>query len=322
MIQPSSDAIAAARPALERYRQGWAFGAGLPTDAAVPDRQAGAGYVARYDPLRHAIAAGEARAIVSLGVDPGSFFCGGLAMHLARLAAARPEVAVGFVHVPPDRACGPVAAENPALLSREANLALGLAVVGRSLGLLAAGAGPDPMVLLTGFGPFASTHDNPTRALLLAGEEAHLAHLDAIVAGGFGAARRCEAIAAHGRVIGARYAAAGRTVTVMVGGLALAPTVEAAIEGRYHADKTPVRAQLAALFALAGGRPDIVIGLGVDSQQQRAEAGMVPRFKVETQSRGFRHGGVEDEEFADEPVGLTELGTLWLAACGWPSSGL
>lgn len=149
------------RAALAAYRAGYAWPAGPSAqDAGV---RASDAHVAAHDPLRGAVvhpAWPAHRADVALGVDPGTYFCGGLAHALAgRAGAAR----VGFVHVPPD-----------AMLPRPALLDL-LGLV--AAGLLAALAAERPWrrALITGFGPFPGVADNPTAAF--AGDPTRLAAL-------------------------------------------------------------------------------------------------------------------------------------------------
>ena len=129
---------------MRAYRLGWlGGGAQAPQDAGV---RASDAYVAAHDPLRGRL--GDV-ADVALGVDPGRYFCGGLAAALGR---RRARARVGFVHVPPDRA-----------LPRSQLLALTDEVVRGVLAALAAEA-PLGRVLVTGFGPFPGVPDNPTAA--------------------------------------------------------------------------------------------------------------------------------------------------------------
>ncbi|MDB5099272.1 MAG: hypothetical protein JWM80_3693 [Cyanobacteria bacterium RYN_339] len=99
-------------------------------------------YVAAHDPLRARV--GEAD--LALGVDPGTYFCGGLAHWLAHTGRRG-----GFIHVPPG--------------STPVELA---AVVALALEALHA-ATPFRTALVTGFGPFPGVPENPTAAFIAAG---------------------------------------------------------------------------------------------------------------------------------------------------------
>lgn len=137
---------------LRAYRAGYVpTAAAAPQDAGVRGADA---HVAAFDPLRGWVAhpAWPAHpADVALGVDPGTYFCGGLAH---ALAARGGRAATAFIHVPPDAAL-----PRPALLDL-----LGLVVAG-CLAALGADRPPGP-VLLTGFGPFPGVADNPTAAFV------------------------------------------------------------------------------------------------------------------------------------------------------------
>lgn len=147
---------AAAR--LDAYRSAYRFDA--PLAALDAGLRAADAHVAAHDPLRGRIvhpAWPDAVADVALGVDPGTYFCGGLAHALAGRSGAR----TGFVHVPPDERV-----PRPALLD------LIGAVVAALLAALAAER-PWRRALLTGFGPFPGVADNPTAAFV--GDQARIA---------------------------------------------------------------------------------------------------------------------------------------------------
>ena len=226
-----------ARARLHAYRA--AYAAGAPAGAFDAGVRAADAHVAAHDPLRGRLVhpAWPAHpAAVALGVEPGTYFCGGLAHLLATLD--RPGLRAGFIHVPPD-----AAVPRPALLDL-----IGLVVAGVLAALEA--ERPAPTVLLTGFGPFPGVPDNPTAAF----------------------------VADPARVAAARPAGVHATVLRL-----------AAPDGTPHEAMAPVRAQLDA--AMAACRPDVVLALGVDSRQALA----VPRFTIETRSRGMREriAGVE-----------------------------
>jgi hypothetical protein len=114
------------------YRLGY-----CPPDAQAPQDQgirASDVYVAAHDPLRARVGGAD----VALGVDPGTYFCGGLAHWLAER-----NVRGGFVHIPPGD-----------------HHTLTHAVVMRLLEAL----GPAERVLVTGFGPFPGVAWNPSGA--------------------------------------------------------------------------------------------------------------------------------------------------------------
>ncbi len=134
---------------LAAYRAAYAFDAPLAAcDAGV---RAADAHVAAHDPLRGQVvhrAWPDAVADVALGVDPGTYFCGGLALALAGRADAR----AGFIHVPPDAAL-----PRPALLDLIGEVVAGV------LRALASNR-PWQRALITGFGPFPGVTDNPTAA--------------------------------------------------------------------------------------------------------------------------------------------------------------
>lgn len=242
--------------------------------------------------LWHRVVVDGATAAVVASDDPGTFYCAGLARELARYNAARPATVTGFMHMPADQATGPVAAANPALLTRRENHALAARVLGRFVAAIAGDAG-EQVVMLTGFGAFEHVADNPTRAFVetLAGE-ANAASLDAVVRQAFGRTFEREPMAARdGRVTAYRYRLDGHAVVLATGVFALAETEELAVAGRHTATMADLRARLADLLAdvahATGGRtPDAIIGLGVDSKQA-ANGPKDHRFKLETRSLGF-----------------------------------
>ena len=130
---------------LNRYRAGYATAGLGPTDAGI---RAADAWVATHDPLRavlrHPAWPGLA-CDLALGVDPGTYYCGGLAAHLAGLG-----VPAGFVHTP-----------NDGNLPRAALLDFTELVVARCVRALGGGR-----VLVTGFGRFPGVPDNPTAAFV------------------------------------------------------------------------------------------------------------------------------------------------------------
>lgn len=91
-------------------------------------------YVAAHDPLRGTVGGAD----VAFGVDPGTYFCGGLTRWIAESGLPG-----GFVHIPPGD-------------HHETTHAL----VSRLLELLR----PHGQVLVTGFGPFPGVAWNPSGA--------------------------------------------------------------------------------------------------------------------------------------------------------------
>ena len=134
---------------LDAYRGSYALdGSQAPLDAGV---RAADAHVEAHDPLRGVVSHDAWPGVVAdvaLGVEPGTYFCGGLAHALAARGGAR----VGFIHVPPD-----------AVLPRPALLDLLGEVVSGVLAALEVQR-PVARVLLTGFGPFPGVPDNPTAA--------------------------------------------------------------------------------------------------------------------------------------------------------------
>lgn len=246
-------------------------------------------YVRERDPLRALARSDDGRASdVRLGVDPGAFFCGAQLADLQDLVRAPPfagRTRIGFLHVPPDRATGPAAADNLELHPRATNLEHAARVLAVALRSLLAGPGARAL-LLTGFGPFRGVADNPTAALV--DDPAAIARCITLA---FPGARRLDphhhpAFTLH------RFAAPdGRELTIACAALPLAPTRDDALAGRYaspHATEAEFLRRLAAVCDALGGPPAGVLSLGVDSGQ--ATTTTRPTFKVETQTRGWHRG--------------------------------
>lgn len=128
---------------LFRYREGYSSAGAGALDAGV---RAADAYVAAHDPLRAEVRHPAWPGMVcdlALGVDPGTYFCGGLAAHLGSVG-----VPAGFVHTP-----------NDGNLPRAALLDLMEVVAARCAAALGGGR-----VLVTGFGRFPGVPDNPTAA--------------------------------------------------------------------------------------------------------------------------------------------------------------
>jgi pyrrolidone-carboxylate peptidase len=261
-----------ARAIIDAYRLGYEP---APVSAAVKAASIGAAYVTSYDPLAYRVDADGSQALVSIGVEPGTFFCGGLLRHLSDYEAMHPDVITGFIHVPPDLDSHVHAGADSPLATRARNLALIGKVVDESIALLGrhrAGL----VVYLTGFGPFVGVQSNVTQEYVLSQR---------------GAGR-------HGAL------------------LELAPYASRALAGQYYTGMDEVKAQfdagLAAVRVVAGRSPDLILSLGVDSSQNDLAAGGVPRFKVESQTRGFSFAGFTERDFSQRPIPHTELATRWL----------
>ncbi|MCA9661312.1 MAG: hypothetical protein KC486_23435 [Myxococcales bacterium] len=274
------------------------------------DARAGDRYVRARDPLRARVAAGEREADVRLGVDPGDFFCGDHFANLLALRRRRGDLRVGFVHAPPDRRCGPLGAAAAHLFDREANLEQLAKVVAVALrGLTPATGG---VVLLTGFGPFARSPDNPTAAFVAAS-----ASLDRSVATAFPGASRVGAWERLGpRLRGLSYdlpalADGRRRLHLAAVTLALAQSTADACAGLYLSHETVDATLLAAVTALPRP-PAAILGLGVDSGQLLGAER--PTFKVETQTRGWHQGGRRGANATDAFQRGLDLARIFMAA--------
>ncbi|MBZ5708181.1 hypothetical protein [Nannocystis pusilla] len=279
--------------------------------AAVADHgiRSGDRYVAQHDLLRAvATAASGAEADVQLGVDPGTFYCADQLANLIALAGepAFTGVLTGFIHVPPDRATGPVAAAAAHLHPRGDGLQQCARVVAAALRELSEETS-EPTIVLTAFGPFAGVADNPTAAFV-----ADLASLDAAAQ----LAAPELALAGRERLATAtlhRYAGASRTLTLATTVLPLAATAADALAGRYFdTDATAANFHRALAPVLAVRRPAAIISLGVDSGQVLRPAR--PAFRVETQTRGFHHDGRRGRTASDDYRRHLELARVFLQA--------
>lgn len=292
--------------ALDAYRRDYVGGDPAAADHGI---RASDAYVDARDPLRAYARAGPHAAAVRLGVDPGTFFCGAQLAELLRLRG-RPDLAgvrVGFIHVPPDRATGPLAAA--ALHDRATNLEHAAAVVAIAL---RGCAPPGGALLLTGFGPFRGVADNPTAALV--DGPRHLDRAVALAHPGASIERARDLAVAGLAATERRYHLPGpaRSLSLFAATLPLAATDRDALAGRYASPEV-VAARFADLLAAVcsargGAPPDAIVSLGVDSTQL---AGLrPPTFKVETQTRGWHQGGGVPNPFARD---LT-LARVFLAA--------
>jgi hypothetical protein len=280
-----------------------------PAAPSTDDLSARAGdrYVRARDPLRARVAAGGSEADVRLGVDPGDFFCGDHFATLLALRRRRHGLRVGFLHAPPDRQCGPLAAAAEHLFDRDTNLAHLAQVVGVALrGLTPATGG---VVLLTGFGAFARSPDNPTAAFVAAS-----ATLDRSVAAAFPRASRVGAWERRDLSLrGLSYALpdGDRRLHLAAVTLALADSTADACAGRYLAPEA-VAAALRATVAALPRSPAAILGLGVDSGQLLGAAR--PTFKVETQTRGWHQGGRRGPNATDAFQRGLDLARIFMAA--------
>lgn len=263
---------------------------GPPTmQAGTPDDQDSWPYVKAHDPLQDQVSSGGFTAGVHLGVDPGLFYCGGLTQALADRAKARPGLATGFIHLPPDQATEAtrLAKPNAALPTRAQNLAMTAQVLGQTLrGLADQRPGKGLTVLVTGFGPFQDAEDNPTGAFVRG-----RANLDATMRAAFGFTPTKDDPKPLPGGAGWRYVVDGRRIDLLTGVLKVAKAEADAKAGRYDQTMDQLRGQLDALekaaTRAAGKAPDAVIALGVDGSQLENETAADTRYMIETQARGF-----------------------------------
>ncbi len=273
-------------------------------------------YVETRDLLRATTQVNSYVAAVSLGVDPGTFFCGAQFAGLIQLRK-RPgfgDVHVGFIHVPPDRATGSKAQAKPQLHDREVNLEMIAQVVAVALRGLTQ---PAAAIVITGFGPFSGVADNPTQAFVdcpdTLDQTIALAHpgsqlvssRDLDGTSGFRVGVRDYHISEHSQVL--------RVFSVL---LELAPTVADALAGRYY-DPDVVADSFTAVTDICcmnnNGIPPVgIVSLGVDSSQ--ATGTHPPRFKVETQTRGWHREGVLGRHATEDFQRDLTLATIFLAA--------
>lgn len=297
------------------------------TPPAVPDDEdqgrmpdggiiGGEAYVQQKDPLRASVKAGSKTADVCLGVDPGTFFCGGQAKLLADLKREYPGLKTGFIHVPPDQQTGEVTS---AVASRPENMAMMAQVLGRTVRGLAGNSG-DRSILLTGFGAFENVLENPTQAFLQSpGGEPNKGNLDRVMTHAFGPGSAAKSVALRGEddaVMGYRYTVGDRQIALLAGCMQLAPDSKAALCGTYFPDMAPVARQFHQVFDQAvlanqGKTPDAVISMGVDSTQRELKPGQKPSFKIETQAQGF-YQEAADRNFSPVPVANHDLARVWL----------
>lgn len=274
----------------------------------------GEAYVQQKDPLKATVQAGGKSAAVCLGVDPGTFFCGGQAKLLADLKASYPGMKTGFIHVPPDKQAG-----GPHLATRSENLAMMAQVLARTVRGLVGESG-DKAILLTGYGPFEEVQDNPTQAFLQHRDGSpSKANLDRVMTHAFGPGAAARSVPVRGEddsVVGYRYTVGNRQIALMAGCMQLAPDPKAALCGNYFQDMAPVARQFHQVFDQAvlanrGKTPDAVISLGVDSTQRELKPGQKPSFKIETQAQGF-YQEAADQGFSPVPVANHDLARIWL----------
>jgi len=249
-------------------------------------------YVDTHDPLRATTAVHSRVAAVQLGVDPGTFFCGAQLAQLIQLRR-RPgfdHTRVGFIHVPPDHSTGEKARAKPQLHDRATNLAMVAQVLAIALrGFTRVGAA----LVLTGFGPFAGVADNPTEAFL--GDPHSLDHTIALAHPGAQLDSARHLSTNLGVLVGIRdyhiptqpgHSQELRLCTVL---LQLAPTKADALAGHYF-DPDVVADHFTHAMGICCNAlvPAAIVSLGVDSSQSTGTHS--PRFKIETQTRGWQRG--------------------------------
>jgi hypothetical protein len=264
------------RTLIENYRLAYVM---PPVPPGASEQTGSSAYTAGRDPLAYVVTAADKKAVVSIGVDPGTFFCGGLLRHLSDYEALNPDVITGFIHVPPDLLSHTAPRRDSPLPTRQQNLALIGKVVDESIGLMAGRLGSQ-VVLLTGFGPFRGVQANVTEEFVLA------------------------------------QRAFGRHAAVLELGADREFALEGRYYQGMAEVKLQFEAALSAVHAQTGRSPDIIIGLGVDSAQNDLKAGEMPNFKIECQTRGFSFGGYTERDFSTRPVAHTELATRWLERHG------
>lgn len=269
-------------------------------------------YVEERDLLRAVVTASSgAVADVQLGVDPGAFYC---ADQLANLIALRREpgaqaLTCGFVHVPPDRGTGPLAASASHLHPRRDNMQQCARVVAAAVRELAEET-VECVVLLTAFGPFQGVEDNPTAAFVDAGP-----NVDAIADLALGGAslRSRRSYPASPAFTVHRYSGSARALTLITAVLPLAASPADALAGRYlDPDATAANFRRVAAIAQQAEPLRAIVSLGVDSGQVLRPAR--PAFRVETQTRGFHRGPVRACTATDSFQRDLTLARLYLRA--------
>lgn len=312
----SSPVKQAANEQIKAYQEGYAqIEAKAQADAAatggMPDEQNSTPYVVKNDPLKSAVAAPKdgdykaAFAEVSLGVNPGDFFCGGQTKALADCKAQAAEQGVdlktGFLHIPPDGETGDTVSAN--LPSRKQNMEMTAHVVGDMVkGVAKRDTDAKTTVLLTGFTEFEGVKNNPTEAFVKdAAGNANKENLDKVMQHAFPGFEPNESNTAaipgaDGKTQGYAYQVGGnQTVNLMTGTMNLNTDRQAAFDGHYFEDMGGVQQQFdkvmdGAKSANGGQFPDAAISLGVDGGQWNLGANEQARYKIETQGRGFAQG--------------------------------
>jgi len=246
-----------------------------------------------------------ARAMVVAGIDPGTFFCGGLLRHLSLLSIGRQDIISGLIHVPPhlESCC------DGALLTRAELLDLTSLVLGRTLAGIVEGTQANHQafkILVTGYGPFFPARENPTE-LFCRNSAALVTTLQRAFGDDVSIMRRTapiEEVRCHVVVL-----ENGGEVELFTDVFPLGKTDLDAIEGRYYEDMSSVRERLSFL-EMSCGEMNAMVGLGVDSQQGRI--GGDPTFLIETQAQGFELKGRRDEEFSLTPSQNLSLAEIWM----------
>lgn len=223
-------------------------------------------YLHYNSPWRDTLSQESYLADVLLGVDPGSFFCGGMTRYLFELGS-RLQIPVGFIHIPPD--CEAVHNDN-VLLPPKVLTSLLSELVGRIVsGFVCLGNRPIQKIALWGFGEFGGIVRNPTKYFI--------AEILGCVPTGSDPSKLLSMSHHFPRLPGA--------LTIFPRVFELAETVDSARKGSYYPTMEPIYREAEQHLDLCGGL-DLIIGLGVDASQcQRIFER--PTFLIEIQSRGF-----------------------------------
>ncbi|MEZ4383498.1 MAG: hypothetical protein R3A79_19365 [Nannocystaceae bacterium] len=311
---------AASDDGLDAYGLDYDGGAGSDAAADLGIRESDR-YVDAHDPLRASVAAGSKVAAVQLGVDPGTFFCGAQLAELLHLRG-RPEFArlrVGFIHVPPDRSTGAQARSKHQLHGRAKNLEMIARVVAVALrGWTPATGGA---LVLTGFGAFRGVASNPTQAFIrspkLLDRTLELAHPGARPTASRELARSAGlCVEARDYAVPQRNAKGSRRLKLLTGLLELAPSQGDALAGGYFSAELVAQhfAQLVerCVAANGGAAPAAILSLGVDSSQSTGARG--PRFKIETQTRGWHRSSERRATATEHYQRDVDLARVFMAA--------
>lgn len=226
-------------------------------------------YLSNLSPWRESLCVESYSTDVVLGVDPGTFFCGGLVRFLADLGAEL-NIPTGFIHVPPDAD----SVEGPSsLLPRAALMNCLYELLNRIVCRLSTSGRNDPIkVFLWGFSEFGVIVSNPTEHFLSEGGKA-------LLTGDF--------LEKDGLYVQCPTLPNSFAFYPLV--FKLAESSECAKRGNYFVTMEHVYREAERQYKLFGA-PDVVIGLGVDASQLTSPF-VNPTFIVELQSQGFCSDG-------------------------------